>query len=161
MNKINNNNITFAATLNINKMGTNVQRWKEISKVFPQKTTDYPHDILELSDCTKDLDAYSINTKNGTDALVSIPETGYEKLLQMNNDKIVNTFKKMFSIFEYRDKEFEKATKATDELRQNNNSTTIDKAIDDIWDTTVDRVQMHKDKAIAGDEVLETAKFYI
>lgn len=66
----------------------------------------------------------------------------------------------MLSIFEYRDKEFEKATKATDELRkittQNNR-----KAIDDIWDTAVDKVQMHKDNTIAGDEILESAKFYI
>ena len=86
---------------------------------------------------------------------------GYEKLMQMNNDKIIHKFKKMLSIFEYRDKEFEKATKATDELRKNNNSKTIEKAIDDIWDTAVDKVQMHKDNTIAGDEILESAKFYI
>ena len=45
--------------------------------------------------------------------------------------------------------------------RKNNNSKTIEKAIDDIWDTAVDKVQMHKDNTIAGDEILESAKFYI
>lgn len=160
MNSIN-NNVNFTARLKFNNLNRDIESWRNISKELPIKTKEYPHDILTLSSCPEGLDVSALNTKNGADALVTILSDGYENLIHMNNDKIIHKFKKMLSIFEYRDKEFEKATKATNELRQNNNSTTIDKAIDDIWDTTVDKVQMHKDKAIAGDEVLETAKFYI
>lgn len=160
MNSIN-NNVNFTARLKFNNINRNLGCWKEVSKELPLKTKEYPHDILTLSNCPEGLDVAAINTKNNADALVTILSDGYEKLMQMNNDKIIHKFKKMLSIFEYRDKEFEKATKATDELRKNNNSKTIEKAIDDIWDTAVDKVQMHKDNTIAGDEILESAKFYI
>ena len=160
MNSIN-NNVNFTARLKFNNINRNLGCWKEVSKELPLKTKEYPHDILTLSSCPEGLDVAAINTKNNADALVTILSDGYEKLMQMNNDKIIHKFKKMLSIFEYRDKEFEKATKATDEVRKNNNSKTIEKAIDDIWDTAVDKVQMHKDNTIAGDEILESAKFYI
>lgn len=161
MNGINNNNVNFTARLKFDNINRNFGCWKDVSKKFSHSTKQYPNEILTLSKCPEGLDVSCINTKNGEDALVTILSDGYEKLMQMNNDKIIHKFKKMLSIFEYRDKEFEKATKATDELRKNNNSKTIDKAIDEIWDTAVDKVQMHKDNTIAGDEILESAKFYI
>lgn len=161
MNGINNNNVNFTARLKFDNINRNFGCWKDVSKKFSHSTKQYPNEILTLSKCPEGLDVSCINTKNGEDALVTILSDGYEKLIKMNENSIIYKFKKMLSIFEYRDNEFEKAKNATAELRKNNNSTSIDKAVDDIWDTAVDKVQMHKDNTIAGDEILESAKFYI
>ncbi len=161
MNGINNNKVNFTARIKFDNLNKSIGCWKDVSKELPHKTKQYPNDILTLSKCPEGLDVSCINTKNGEDALVTILSDGYEKLIKMNEDSIIHKFKKMLSIFEYRDNEFEKAKNATAELRKNGNLTSIDKVVDDIWDTAVDKVQLHKDNTIAGDEVLESAKFYI
>lgn len=95
MNSIN-NNVNFTARLKFNNINRNLGCWKEVSKELPLKTKEYPHDILTLSSCPEGLDVAAINTKNNADALVTILSDGYEKLMQMNNDKIIHKFKKCF-----------------------------------------------------------------
>lgn len=100
------NNISFEAKLNIKSMKTDKDRWKNIAKIFENKTSDYPNA------------KFGINGRPGTDLLMGVlskdnlynwlsgqlSAEAYKKLMTLPDIAVAEKLKAVFQFLKYKEK---------------------------------------------------------
>lgn len=151
--------INFTARMDISRIKNNANRWENIAKAFEKNTTEYPFDTFKVSETSKGIDILNINSKTKQDALVNIEGESLKSLLALTDNAIVHRFKKFLSLFEKRDKCYDKTQKylANERLKQTSNPVFEDK----VWDSAVNKIQKEKNKITKSDNVLKNTKIYL
>ena len=97
------NNTTFNAKLDVRGMTTNKARWKNIARIFEEKTANSKDGLIELWDANSSLgDRLCINCiplVNGKDDELYIEgaESIADKLLKLSDEKAAGRFVKLFN----------------------------------------------------------------
>ena len=100
------NNISFGAKLNIKSMKTDKDRWKNIAKIFENKTSDYPNA------------KFGINGRPGTHLLMGVlskdnlynwlsgqlSAEAYKKLMTLPDIAVAEKLKAVFHFLKYKEK---------------------------------------------------------
>ncbi len=153
------NKINFTARMDISSIKNNANRWENIAKTFEKHTTDYPFDTFKVSETSKGIDILNVNSKTKQDALVNVEGESLKSLLALTDNAIVQRFKKLLSLFEKRDKCYDKTQKylANERLKQTSSPVFEDK----VWDSAVNKIQKEKNKITKSDNVLKESKIYL
>lgn len=151
--------INFTARMDITGIKTNTNRWKNIAKAFETETKDFPFDTFKATETSKGLDFLNINSKTKQDALVDFDRENLKELLNHTDKAIVQKFKKLLSLFQKRDKCYEKTSKYLETKRLNQTSSPAFE--DRIWDSAVNKIQKQKNKIAKSDPVLKNSKIYL
>ncbi len=151
--------VNFTARMDISSIKNDENRWRNIAKTFEKQTTDYPFDTFKVSETAKGVDILNVNSKTKQDALVNVEGESFNALLSLTDNAIVHRFKKLLSLFEKRDKCYDKTQKylANERLKQTSNPVFEDK----VWDSAVNKIQKEKNKITKSDNVLKESKIYL
>ena len=103
--------VNFTAKMDISSIKNNTNRWVNIAKTFEKHTREYPFDTFKVSETQNGIDILNINSKTKQDALVNFEKENLKELLSITDIAIVQRFKNLLSLFEKRDKCYEKTQK--------------------------------------------------
>lgn len=149
INNINNNrNINFTARMDISKV-KNKAEWKEISKLFAEKTPRTPLtriEIEEFNDGT--MQAYC--TRSSEEISLRFSKKKLNELLLMPKEKVVSLFKKVTNLIERN----EKIYKNTQRFIDTTNIEVPVKESEKIWDAVVSSVKLDTVKTLGKDKFL-------
>lgn len=151
--------VNFTAKMDISSIKNNTNRWVNIAKTFEKHTGEYPFDTFKVSETPNGIDILNINSKTKQDALVNFEKENLKELLSITDIAIVQRFKNLLSLFEKRDKCYEKTQKylANERLKQTSSPIFEDK----VWDSAVNKIQKEKNKITKSDEILKNTKIYL
>ena len=130
--------VNFTAKMDITSIKNNTNRWVNIAKTFEKHTQEYPFDTFKVSETTNGIDILNVNSKTKQDALINFEKENLKELLSFTDNAIVQRFKKLLSLFEKRDKCYEKTQKYLENERLKQTSSPVFK--DKIWDSAVDKI---------------------
>ncbi len=151
--------VNFTAKMDVTSIKNNTNRWVNIAKTFEKHTQEYPFDTFKVSETTNGIDILNVNSKTKQDALINFEKENLKELLSFTDNAIVQRFKKLLSLFEKRDKCYEKTQKYLENERLKQTSSPVFE--DKVWDSAVDKIQKEKNKITKSDEVLKNTKIYL
>jgi len=146
MNSVNNhcgNRVNFTARMDVKDVTKNVERWKNIAKIFEGKTQKYDRDVFEIMDgITSDggvhvynwrWDAQKAGVAELNEHSCDFSQAATDKMLEHSDETIAIKFVKMLKHFTDFDKEAEKAETFVNKVVTKEDPTGFESKFWDVW----------------------------
>jgi len=153
-----NSNINFTARMDVKALKLDKERWKNVSKFFETKTSDFPKDkfVLSNSDDTIYLETSSKTSERFHEVFWRINKD--LKLLKLGDEEIAEKFAKILKIFKKQDSLYDETgayLKKVSSLLPENEYAKLEDAT---WEKVVDLEFDLTKKAFNNDPVLKQAE---
>ncbi len=164
---VNNNHQNFTARLDLTNIKLNKTRWKNISKMFEDKTQKANY-TFELSDSNRQLDIYAFPEElEDVEHSCTISKEGTKKLLEASDEKITQKLVKLLNIFTHQDNIRTTAVDFLQKLEKNDKYGTLttsyyengDSIYDRIFFPVIDKMKADRIAATERDTILKDAQF--
>lgn len=164
---VNNNNINFTARLDLSNVKIEKNRWKNVAKMFEDKTKETPY-TFELSDRGKQLEIYAFSEAlDDVEHCCTLSKDGTKRLMEASDEKITQKLIKLLNIFNHQDNTRMRAVEFLNTLEKNDKYGTLERPVYKNGDTIYDRIffpvidKMKADRIAATerDTILKDASF--
>lgn len=126
MNISSNNNVSFQARLDISKVTTNKERWKEIATIVPQFTKKSPDGVIKVVESAEGISIAAIdNIKKNSNSMIEalfFCKTMDDTFAIYDNNVIAKTLANFFKIGQNARKELAKAEKFSTSMAEKNDN---------------------------------------
>ncbi len=164
---VNNNHQNFTARLDLTNIKLNKTRWKNISKMFEDKTQKANY-TFELSDSNRQLDIYALPDElEDVEHSCTLSKEGTKKLMEESDEKITQKLIKLLNIFTHQDNVRTTAVEFLQKLEKSDKYGTLitpyykdgDSIYSKIFSPVIDKMKADRIAATERDTILKDAQF--
>lgn len=164
---VNNNNINFTAHLDLTKVKLERNRWKNVAKIFEEKTQKDLY-TLELTDSGKQLDIYAFPEDfDDVEHSCTLTKEATKKLMETSDEKISQKLIKLLNIFNHQDTTRKTAIEFLKKLQKDDKYGTLtfpnykngDSIYDRLFIPVMDKMKADRIAATERDTILKDAQF--
>lgn len=164
---VNNNNINFTAHLDLTKVKLERNRWKNVAKMFEDKTQKDLY-TFQLSDSNRQLDVYAFpDALDEVEHSCTLSKESTKKLMEASDEKITQKLIKLLNIFKHQDNTRMTAIEFLKKLHKDDKYGTLtfpnykngDSIYDRIFIPVMDKMKADRIAATEKDTILKDAQF--